>query len=567
MTAAPPDRAARNAALHYVADGYDPAAKGINGRRVAGESFLRGFLTHADVDEAVLLVHNPADAAPVRALAGTLRPDLPLRVQLLRDPMRIAPLGTVYYPSPNYATELWRRAPYGAGSWAMCGVTHTISTRAVMEGWMALRTAPQMAWDAVICTSAAVQSAVSRQFDLIDAHLGQRFGAPLPPRPMFPVIPLGVDTAAFAPDSQARARLRAEIGAAEGDVVFATVARLSPHEKFDPIPVFAAFAEAQRRLPDRRLHLLFCGVFAESYSRRVFERGAAEVMPDVGFHLRDGAARDQRLAVLSAGDVFLFPIDNIQETYGLAPVEGMSAGLPVLCSDWDGLRDTVTPEVGFRVPTSGLSGRHLAPEALRHHGGTDSYVQYCSLVSSMTEIDFGALVARIVDLAGQPALRRQMGAAAQARARALYDWAAVIPQMQALWAEQTARRQAATAQQGGTGARMAADLLPVAPSPGALFAAWPSRRFEGGATRFARRPADPGAAGPEALLAARDYPGLKRIFAEPAQLRAALAALDAAGPAGITRDALAQGCGLVPGVADRILIWLLKYGLAMRLPG
>lgn len=566
IATADPARTARNAALHYVADGYDPAAKGINGRRVAGESFLRGFLTHADIDEAVVLVHNPSDAAPVRALAADLRPDLPLRVQLLRDPRRMAPLGTVYYPSPNYAAELWRRAPYGASAWSLCGVTHTISTRAVMEGWMALRTAPQMAWDAVICTSAAVHAAVSRQFDLIDAHLGQRFGKALPPRPMFPVIPLGVDTAAFAPDPAARARTRAEIGAAEGDVVFATVARLSPHEKFDPIPVFAAFAEAQRRLPDRRLHLLFCGVFAESYSRRVFERGAAQVMPGVGFHLRDGADRDQRQAVLSAGDVFLFPIDNIQETYGLAPVEGMAAGLPVLCSDWDGLRDTVTPEVGFRVPTSGLPARHLAPEALRHHGGTDSYVQYCSLVSSMTEIDFGALVARIVDLAAAPDLRRRMGAAAQARARQVYDWAAVIPQMQALWAEQTARRQVAV--QAGGVARMAADLLPVAPSPGALFAAWPTARFDGDAVRFARRPADEAAAGPEALLAARDYQGLKRSFAEPAQLRAVIAALDAAGPAGTTRDALAQDCGITAVAADRILIWLLKYGLAQRVqPG
>ncbi|GAB1363213.1 hypothetical protein MASR1M32_24490 [Rhodobacter sp.] len=35
-----------NAAIWYAPDGYDPGAKGINGRRVAGESFLRGFFAH-----------------------------------------------------------------------------------------------------------------------------------------------------------------------------------------------------------------------------------------------------------------------------------------------------------------------------------------------------------------------------------------------------------------------------------------------------------------------------------------------------------------------------------------
>ncbi len=48
-------------------------------------------------------------------------------------------------------------------------------------------------------------------------------------------------------------------------------------------------------------------------------------------------------------------IDNIQETFGLAPLEGMAAGLPLLVSDWDGMKDTVSPDVGFRVKTRSLA--------------------------------------------------------------------------------------------------------------------------------------------------------------------------------------------------------------------
>ena len=57
-----------NAAIWYAQDGFDPKARGINGRRVAGESFLRGFLRHATVDEFVFLSKSAQDVDPVRAL-------------------------------------------------------------------------------------------------------------------------------------------------------------------------------------------------------------------------------------------------------------------------------------------------------------------------------------------------------------------------------------------------------------------------------------------------------------------------------------------------------------------
>ena len=54
----------------------------------------------------------------------------------------------------------------------------------------------------------------------------------------------------------------------------------------------------------------------------------------------------------AAADLFLSLVDNPQETFGLAPVEAMAAGVPVVVSDWDGYRYTVSDGVeGFRVPT------------------------------------------------------------------------------------------------------------------------------------------------------------------------------------------------------------------------
>ena len=54
----------------------------------------------------------------------------------------------------------------------------------------------------------------------------------------------------------------------------------------------------------------------------------------------------------AAGDIFLSLIDNMQESFGLTPIEAMAAGLPRVISDWDGYRDSVEHgEDGFLIPT------------------------------------------------------------------------------------------------------------------------------------------------------------------------------------------------------------------------
>ncbi len=550
----------RNAAIFYAQDGFDPKAKGINGRRVAGDSFLRGFLRHADVDEVVLMSKEVAEIEPVKVLAQELRPGLATRHVPMRAPNALAPVGTFFYPSPNYTADAWRRAPYGTGSWSICGITHTTSTTAVMRGFFDLRFAPVMDWDAVICTSRAVQSAVQVQFDLTDQHVRAHFGANPPPRPMLPVIPLGVHCEDFRPEAAAGISLRERLGATPQDVVFTTIARLTPHEKFDPFPIYTALQRVQRQLTGgQRLHLVFCGVFSDAYGRRVFETGAAKLMPDVNFMILDGSKAEERKAALSGSDVFLFLIDNIQETFGLAPIEAMAAGLPLLVSDWDGMKDTVSPDVGLRVTTRTLTPRHTSEEALRHHGGVDNYTQYCASVSAVTEIDMEELQAKIMTLVQNPDLRRSLGAAGKKRADALYDWSRIIPQMQDLWAEQDRRRRVNAARFR----RYAAESLPLAPAPTKLFASYPTEQTAHDGKRFVAVARD-GLPNLNDTLVARDYLGTKRIFAAPRDIGAVYQAVQSAEGAGLDVPALLALTGLQRNNVDRIVMWLLKYGFLRR---
>ena len=98
-----------NAALFYASDGYRPADKGINGRRVAGESFLKGFLRHADVDEFVILAGPPCGAA--QACPDFSAGAAPLRLGIVSGVNLSAGVvaGTITQGIDNWIVSVWRR--------------------------------------------------------------------------------------------------------------------------------------------------------------------------------------------------------------------------------------------------------------------------------------------------------------------------------------------------------------------------------------------------------------------------------------------------------------------------
>lgn len=543
----------RNAAIWYAEDGYDPDAKGVNGRRVAGASFLKGFAAHADVDEFVSLSQGRKGADAFAARMKDLGAAQPTRGASFFNARKIAPLETVYFPAPNYAAELWRRQSLGASAYSICGITHTTATAAVMQGLVDLRAAPQQEWDAIICTSRAVHASQVAQLDEIDSYFSERFGKP-PARPQMPVIPLGLNVADHAHDGAARARLRRRMGWKRDDIVVSTLSRLTPYGKFDPLPLFIALQAAQDRLPKgMRLHFVACGLYADGHSRKVFEESAAALMPSVSYIHLDGASANARAEALSGGDIFTFPIDNIQETFGLAPLEAMAAGLPVITTDWDGMRDTVTEDAGMRIPTRALPASRGQMDAWGYLSKRLSYAQYGNTNSALVEVDLAALTEAITALASDPTRRRAMGQAGLARVQAEYDWRVIIPRYQDLWAELSAIRRKAI--QGAPPKHLHAN--PAAPSPQKLFASYPSEVLPRGIGPCAATQTEPKL---EEVYALRGYARMGIPFEQLKTLRAVLGAVEKSGETGTSAKDVAKVLEMNALTADRCYIWLLKYG-------
>jgi hypothetical protein len=159
-----------------------------------------------------------------------------------------------------------------------------------------------------------------------------------------------------------------------------------------------------------------------------------------------------------------------------------------------------------------------------------------------------------------------MGRAGQARARELYDWKVVIPQMQALWAEQSAML-AHARQKGGRQVQPRNPAgLPVGPAPDLMFKAYPTAPQP---DITARRLAVTDL-GPRPDIAAtfelRHYGDSRRLIDTPQRLQAVLDAHAAAGRPGLTLTEAATAAGLSPAATARATFWLLKYHFLQEVP-
>ena len=218
------------------------------------------------------------------------------------------------------------------------------------------------------------------------------------------LLPFGVDTDAFRPaPPEEREGFRRGFGIRSTDVLFLSVGRITAEKNVQSI--LTVLSSLVERRPNARLAI--AGPFADhpfhEFGTGPFDLRAlfAQIL-DARPALKArtiflGEVRPASLpALYSAADVFINLTRHHDENFGYAQVEAMACGLPVIGSDWGGLKDTIRHgETGFKVPAY-VTGRGIQLDLWRA-------LQHCDA------------------LAASVRLRRRMGEAGRAVAEREYS--------------------------------------------------------------------------------------------------------------------------------------------------
>ncbi len=547
----------------YVGD--NPMQQRTNpfGKDIANRGLFRALIEHGPWADQMFLVHNKLDGAALAAkLFGDRPAPKPLHSTSVMNQRAIAERGVLFRGQSRLSEIGWLRHSGGNDrAYSLVGLLHSLGPQAMRAYTAEAVSSPVEPWDAVICTSPAVERNLRAMLEETSDFLAARFAMPgaahRRPLPQLPVIPLGVDAAAFAArrKGMGRGEARAALGVAEDAFVMLWLGRLSYFEKAYPQAMFAAAEETARRT-GRPVEFLMAGWFPNpKRDPQAWDEAAALYAPNVTVRYLDGNDPAVLDRIWPASDVFVSLVDNIQETFGITPIEAMAAGLPVVVSDWDGYRYTVRHGVtGFRVPTL------IAPDgsggliAGRHALGMDTYQQYVAQVAAHVAVNIRAAADALSALAVDPDLARRMGEAARRHARDSFDWPVVVAQYARLFDDLEALRGSAAPH----AAEGAGHGNPVRGDPFGTFADFASESFGSDTVFRSAGPLSPADAARHHAAALNNVTAIWRL--SPAAT-ARICSLTAE-HSGVTGSGIAAALGEVGhDFLARHLVWMCKIGL------
>jgi glycosyltransferase involved in cell wall biosynthesis len=320
----------------------------ITGLDVGGaETQLAILLRHTRHDADVVTLYNPGPVAEQIRAGGTRVRDvgmtgnrdlraLPRLVSLIRAG-RYDVVHAHLYRSQIYARPAARlaRTPVVVTTEHSIGETH-IERRKMTAGVRGLYLASELFSDATIAVSDVVRERLVR------------WGVP---ERKITVIPNGIDIDALTFDPDSRKQARERFGIPQDAYVIGTLGRLDENKRIGLIIEAAAPLLAENCV----MFVVGRGDQMEPLRAEAARLGVADRVIFAGFQA-------DTVAMLSALDLYVMA--SAQETFGLAALEAMACGLPVLYTTCPAL-DGITTEQARQIPGEVAGLRPAMRSALR----------------------------------------------------------------------------------------------------------------------------------------------------------------------------------------------------------
>lgn len=423
--------------IYYYPDAYSLSQDKLMGRNAAGDSFLKGYMQHTAATEFWVYCEEKSHAYSFASRSKALGVNKKINAVTKQTMEKLFDPGCLFYPSPEINDFAFKRTFYSNTGWSLCGIFHTTSSTGIMSSITESLTSPLFEWDALVCPSQAVKSNV---VNLLDTHfdfLSERLGATKKPAPQLPVIPIGINSKEFSFTKKDHSEAREKLGIEKDYMVILYVGRLSFHAKAHPLPMYIALDSVARK-SKKKICLIECGWFDNEGLEKAFDEAFNALTNNVKRIFLDGRNQADKFSAIAASDIFCSLADNIQETFGITPIEAMAAGLPVLITDWNGYKESIEHGThGFKISTT-MPYKGTGTEiAKRHALDIDDYNMYLGYTSSHIGVDIEEATKYLSELVENNTLRIELGKAARERALTHYDWKNIIPIYEGLWSELT----------------------------------------------------------------------------------------------------------------------------------
>jgi len=463
------------AAINF--DGHRAETDQPVGIDVATREFLRAYFRFANQKQFYTVCPDDTAFGLFRDYAGEENIDPERCVSINQnDATGLEEAGCLVRYDPGIVKFSWARRHHDQRRYSLCGIAHASASAAAMEMFGDYFTAPLQNWDALICPSRSIRSAVQAVIDGWRVYMKDRFAIEAHCPLELPVIPLGVDSVRFdrLSELERRTEQREKLGVAEDEVVILYVGRLNYLAKANPLPLLLAAEEIAGKSATP-VRVVFNGYFNDEMNKTAFKQAVQKVNENAQVNFIRHGDSDYPDGFWAGADIFCSLSDNIQESFGLTPIEAMAASLPVVVSDWDGYRDTVRDgDVGFTVPTLAPPPGSGADMAYGYFAGQLTYGDYLGGVSQSTSVDVGQLVKALMPLIENPDLRLKMGRAGRQEVMNRFEWSRIIRAYEELWQELSMRRReadeiAAPSQDAG--------FHPSFPDPLTMFESFPTRHL------------------------------------------------------------------------------------------
>lgn len=416
----------------------------IFGLDVAVNNFLSAYFKHSQQDQFICRPTDIPSFEHFKELAQAAGVNAEKRCVGIdpRHPRHnLGSVSCLFRPDPLTADLVWKRQQVPSPGFATCGLVHTMSGERIARAVNDLAFGPSDGTDALICPSNAIRDVVRNLWDIYADYLKYRFGASFTCPVQTPVIPLGIDTDKFVrlTTDDKRMAQRKALNAADDEIIILFLGRLSFATKAHPLALWQA-AERAAQKTKRKLRVVMFGYFKPKDMEPHFRDLATQIgkTTTIEFIMND----DPRFpdGLWAGADIFASLSDNIQESFGLTPIEAMAAGLPAIITDWNGYRGSVRDgQDGFliRTVTPPVSAGMAVAEAYYNE---ENYGISLMGTAQSTAIDIDQCASAILELANNAEKRHNFGASGRARAQNTFDWKYIIPAYEALWKDLGAKR-------------------------------------------------------------------------------------------------------------------------------